>query len=197
MPDVPTDTGTQTPGPGASSRLDLIGPAIVNARLLLSSYAALNLILAARIYNMPLRLAFGTLGVAGFADAIRLVRAGRRKAPKTVSFVGVRDSGDQVAAYLATYLLPLLAAPAPAAGDLVGYGIYAVVVAVITVRSDLIHINPTVYVLGWKIATVTRQDGREQYVVCKKPPPVLKNVPIRQFHGVIRIENNNGNANSR
>jgi hypothetical protein len=129
------------------------------------------------------------LGVLGFVDGLRLVRAGRGKSPKTVSFLEVRDSGDQVAAYLATYLLPLLAAPAPTVGDLVGYGIYAFVIAIVTVRSDLIHVNPTVYVLGWKIATVTRQDGREQYALCQKSPPVLAPVTVRRFHGVMRIEN--------
>jgi hypothetical protein len=186
---MPTTLRTSVSGPGPPSRLDRLGSIMVSFRLLLSSYAALDFILAARICHLPLRLAFGVLGVAGLVDGLRLIKAGGDRSQKTITFLEVRDSGGQVAAYLATYLLPLLAAPSPTAGDIVGYGIYAIVIAIVTIRSDLIHVNPTMYVLGWKIATVTRQDGKEQYAICKKTPPTLRPVGVRQFHGVARIEN--------
>jgi hypothetical protein len=103
-------------------------------------------------------------------------------------FTLVRDSGGQVAAYLATYLLPLLAAPSPSTGDIVGYFLYGVVLVVVTVRSELIHVNPTVYLLGWTIVTVRLEGGREQYALCKRPPAVDVATMTREFHGVLRVE---------
>jgi hypothetical protein len=99
-----------------------LGPQLVRARVLLSSYAALNLILFARLNPPAPKLVCLGLALIGFGDGLRLSWLARdtRAVPRIVGEVS--DAGPEVAGYLATYLLPLLAAPSPSPGDLVGYG---------------------------------------------------------------------------
>jgi hypothetical protein len=175
-------------GPGPRKARDALGQTLLRARLLFSSYAPLNLILYARI-DGGVRYGFLALGIVGFLDANRLtwLAGGLAAAPR--SFTSVRDSGAEVAGYLATYLLPFLAAPHVDAGDIWAYGIYAVVVIVITLRSNLAHINPTIYVLGWKVVTVTLQDGRDRYLVCRRTPAPGERVAVTELFGVLHSKN--------
>lgn len=93
-----------------------------------------------------------------------------------------------VAGYLATYLLPLLAGPAPDTGDLLGYLVYGIVVAVVTLRSDLAHINPTLYLLGWKVVTVIQHNGDERYLICRRAPRVGQPARVTQLYGVLHAK---------
>ncbi len=74
-PDMQTPGSTQNrpEGPGARSRLDDLQEAFFRARVLLSSYAALNFILVARLSHWgTLRWICLGLGVLGVVDALRL-----------------------------------------------------------------------------------------------------------------------------
>jgi hypothetical protein len=172
-------------GPAPRRRRDDFWEAVLRARVLLSSYAPLLFILFARVHSTPLRVIFLGLGLLGLGDALRLTLLAGDKQAVPRSFVEVRDSGSQVAGYLATYLLPLLAAPDPDAGDLVGYSIYAFLIVVITLRSDLAHINPTLYLLGWKVVTVVTVDARERYLICKQAPKAGEQVRVTELYGVL------------
>jgi hypothetical protein len=178
----PKSTGL---GPGPRPRSDSFGQTLLRARVLLSSYAPLSFILAARIDSLPLRIACLSAGLVGVGDALRLTLLASEKQAVPRRVEEVRDSGSQVAGYLATYLLPLLAAPDPRTGDLIGYGIYAVLIAVITLRSDLAHINPTLYLLGWKVVTVTLGDGRDRYLICMTTPRSGTLVHMTELYGVL------------
>jgi hypothetical protein len=66
-----------------------------------------------------------------------------------------RDQGGAVAGYLATYLLPLLSVNAHGWNTVAAYAIYLLTVYVIFVRSEnLVLVNPTLYVLGFRIFDV-------------------------------------------
>src|SRR5262249_9898715 len=67
----------------------------------------------------------------------------------------VEDRGAEVAGYLASYILPFVVVPEPNWRDLTGYAIFLVVAATIYVRSGLLQINPTLYLLGWRVFAVT------------------------------------------
>ena len=177
----------QPRGPGPHQARDALGQTLLRARLLFSSYAPLNLILYARI-DGGVRYGFLALGITGFLDANRLTWLAGRIAAAPRFFTAVRDSGAEVAGYLATYLLPFLAAPHLDTGDIWAYGIYAVVVIVITLRSDLAHINPAIYVLGWKVVTVTLQDGRERYLVCRRSPAPGDRTRVSELYGVLHSQ---------
>jgi hypothetical protein len=173
-----------TGGPGPGSARDGLGHTLLRARLLLSSYAPLDAILFARI-DGGVRYAFAFLAIIGLLDASRLTWLAGGVVPVPRTFVEVRDAGGEVAGYLATYLLPFLAAPHTTAGDIWAYVIYAIVVVIVTLRSNLGAINPTIYLLGWKVATVTLQDGRERYLVCRRTPARGERVNVSELYGVL------------
>lgn len=172
-------------GPAAAGRRDLIVTRLLQARLLLSSYAALNLILFARINPQAPKLACLGLALIGIADGYRMTRMAKDRDLQPVIFKNVRDSGAEVAAYVATYVLPLIAAPNPDGWDLFAYGVYGVVIILISVNSKLLQVNPTLYGFGRRLVTVTRQDGTEQLLICRRVPPSNVRVYVTRHLGAL------------
>jgi hypothetical protein len=172
----------------ARARARGLGSALVRARILVSSYAALNLILFARLEPAAPRFVCLGLAVIGIVDGLRLswLARGKQAVPRRVEETS--DAGSEVAAYLATYLLPLLAAPTPKTGDLIGYAIYGVVVIVVSLRSDMAHVNPTLYLLGWRVTSVTLDGGDHQYLISRHAPKAGDTVRVTRLYGVLHAE---------
>jgi len=156
----------------------------IRARLFVSSYAPLFLLLALRFDGRALRLTALGLGVVGVLDAVRLVEWQPRHigpSPHTVS--EVRDHGSQVAGYLVTYLLPFLPITDPRASDLIAYVLFLCIVGVIFVRSDMAEINPTLYLLGRRVVQITTSEGWSGFAVVRgllQPGDVLRAVHLDQ-----------------
>jgi len=166
--------------------MDDVQEAVFRARVLLSSYAALNFILVARLNHWgALRWTCLGLGMVGLLDAVRLTALARSTGGAWRTFTEVRDAGSEIAGYLATYLLPLLAAPNPATGEIIGYAIYGVLIVIITLRSDLAHVNPTLYALGWKIVSVRTGTGIEKFLVCRTTPRSGEPVFVTDMNGLL------------
>jgi hypothetical protein len=143
---------------------------IVRAQLFLSSYAPLFVILAIRFDATALRVVCATLAALGILYlALVMFAVPRREQPRAYVVTSTADASGQVAGYLATYLVPFVAVPSPSAGDIAGYAILAVVVALIFVRSDLAQINPVLYLLGWRVASITTGETG-CYLVCRRLP---------------------------
>jgi hypothetical protein len=68
--------------------------------------------------------------------------------PSNTTLTITGDAGAEVSGYLAAYLVPFLVVVEPAPGDLVAYAIFLVVAGLIYVRSGLMQINPTVYLMN-------------------------------------------------
>src|SRR5215207_3787682 len=99
-------------------------------------------------------VAFG-LCVAGIEIALVILLNARQTSQLYWRISDPRDQGGAVAGYLATYLLPLLSFDTHGWNSVVAYGIYVLVVYVIFVRSEnLVLVNPTLYVLGYRIFDV-------------------------------------------
>jgi len=99
-------------------------------------------------------VAFG-LCVAGIQIALVILLNARQTSQLYWHISDPRDQGGAVAGYLATYLLPLLSFDAHGWNSAIAYTIYLLVVYVIFVRSEnLILVNPTLYVLGFRIFDV-------------------------------------------
>lgn len=143
-------------------------------RLFFVSYAPLWGMLAFRALPGNLRpnphgtipwvaLAFGALTVGSIWSAVSLIRDTRRTGTTEQRFRNLRDEGESAGSYLVTYLLPLFGAAPSDVGDWLAYGLYFAVAAVIYVRSELTLVNPTLYVLGWRVVSasyeVTTRDG--------------------------------------
>ena len=138
--------------------------------LCLSSYAPLFTILAIRFQGTLLRGVCAGLAAVGFVYlAIVVWIAPRAAQPRDYPVEAVDDASGEVAGYLATYLVPFVTVSSPSVGEVIGYGILALVVLVIFLRSDLARINPTLYLLGRRVASV-KAGQSTYYVVCRRLP---------------------------
>lgn len=139
----------------------------IRARLFVVSYAPLAAMLAVTHSTTvwpPLgHLAFWFFclaAVVGFADGIRLPRGLRSKSNRTVSLSDIHDEGVAVAAYLATYLLPLLGLKVTGWRDAVALALYFAVLLVVFLQTDLALVNPTLYMTGWRVVSGAWEDRR-------------------------------------
>lgn len=149
----------------ATSRL------IVGIRLFAASYAAAFAIAAIRFDGVWLRGVCAAVAILSVLTALSFVRSGRHQvAPISVTVTSVDDVGSEVGGYLATYLLPFIVVPTPSLRDLLAYGIFLVLLAVVYIRSDLIRVNPTMYVLGYKLVKINAHDGSGRYLLTRQEP---------------------------
>jgi hypothetical protein len=110
--------------------------------------------------------------------------APRTAQPRGYPVQSVDDAAGEVAGYLATYLLPFVAVPSPTAADLAGYCILAVVVAVIFTCSGLARINPTLYLLGWRVASI--ETGQMHCnLVCRRLPQAGTSIGAVRVAGLL------------
>jgi hypothetical protein len=117
-------------------------------------------ILAIRFTRPWLEITCGALAVLGFVAGWRVIRAHSKVEPEGLATGKVNDLGGEVAGYLATYLLPFVTVADPTWRDLVGYFLFLSVTGVIYVRSSLVQLNPTLYLLGWRVASVEFVDEK-------------------------------------
>ena len=139
-------------------------------RLFLSSYAALFCLLALRFHSSPW-LAFSCLALTlvGGVTAWQAIHEakGVEPRPQQVQLTAVADQGGDVAGYLATYLLPFLTVADPPLADVVAYVLFITLVGIIYVQSDMLHVNPTLYLFRYRIYTVTTADESAVLIAAK------------------------------
>lgn len=168
---------------------------VTRFRLFLISYAPLWLMLAFRSLQVHGRwhwsqrnwvaVGFLALAVVSYVDAHRLVNGARGTNPRTLYFDEIDDQGGNAAGYLATYLLPFLGLVPTGWGDWAAYAIYAGVAMIVFVRTDLTLVNPTLYLMGWRVvsakAYLTSERTPEHQiwpaavvVVCRNPAALVR-----------------------
>ena len=179
-----TEASFQATGPPAD-RDDGVGTTAARAQLLFSAYAPLFAILAVRFQGATLKWVCGLLGGLGIAHLIVVLAiAPRFSAPRPYPIGEVEDASSDAAGFLATYLLPFVTVPSPSLDDVIGYLIFAAVVCAIFVRSNLAQINPTLYVIGWRVASV-EVHGHSRYLVCRRLPRAPATIQGCSFGGLL------------
>jgi hypothetical protein len=146
-------------------------------RLFVSSYAPLAVILAVQrskgIWppsDRPGFWVFMAIGVIGLVDAYRLPRGSLRKGHVRVTLSDLTDQGGQVAAYIATYLLPFIGYEVAGWRDVLAVSIYFVILLVVFVRSDLALVNPALYLTGWRVVSAKHGKRRILMLVPRDTP---------------------------
>jgi hypothetical protein len=163
--------------------------AIQRSRLFLGSYAALFTLLAIRFEVTWLEVACAVLAVIGYADMIWIVFGiTRRIEHEPITPAAVSDAGSDVAGYLATYLLPFLTVAEPSVRDVVAYALFLLVTGLIYVRSEMTQINPTLYLLGRRVARVTTGDGWSGYVIMRTRPEPDEPIQTVSLNPEVRVE---------
>jgi hypothetical protein len=143
---------------------------VLRVRLFLSSFVPLFIILSIRFEDWALQAVFATLALVGLITLVAMFRNARRIGAEPHSIEAVADRGAEVAGYLATYLLPFVTAPEPSPRDLIAYGLFLAVVGVVYVRSDMLQINPLIYLGGYRVWSIRTEDGWIGYLVARHQP---------------------------
>jgi hypothetical protein len=158
--------------------------------LFASSYCPLFLLASIRSQDDQLRRGLGIAALLAAASLLIVVVAARRIQPRQRTVVAREDRGPDVAGYLATYLLPLLAAPDPSGHDLIAYGGYILLVGLVYVRSSMVAINPLAYLIGYRLTEVSTAAGDRQMLLSRQVPPTGHTILVRRVLPGLLISTN-------
>jgi hypothetical protein len=161
---------------------------LVRLRLFISSYAPLFAILAVRFRDPRLEVACAVVAAVAVASLLLLLRAARRIQPDPHRIDRVADRGAEVAGYLATYLLPFVTVTEPSSRDIAGYVFFLVVVGIVYVQSDMVQINPLLYLLGYQVSAVTTSDGWSGVLVSRGQPRPGSAVLASRLQNTLALE---------
>jgi hypothetical protein len=134
---------------------------------------------------------FALLAVWGFVDAIRLIRGSRKIGSRRLVFGEISDQGGNAAGYLATYLLPFIGLIPADWGDWAAYGVYFAVAGIVFIRTDLTFVNPTLYLLRYRVVSgnaYVPEDrslvaGSPFVIICRDPGALTSAVEVTSIGG--------------
>jgi hypothetical protein len=134
---------------------------------------------------------FALLAVWGFVDAIRLIKGSRKVGSRRLVFGELSDQGGNAAGYLATYLLPFIGLIPADWGDWAAYGVYFAVAGIVFIRTDLTFVNPTLYVLRYRVVSGNAYvpecrslvPGSPFVIICRDPGVLTSTVEVTSIGG--------------
>jgi len=164
---------------------------LIDIVLFLSSYVPLFGLASLRFDNALGHWCMG-LGIVSFVLLLALWGSLRVRGQKRFQVTQVEDRGNDVAGYLVAYLLPFLPLGEPTARDIAAYILFIALVGIIYVRSELIHINPLLYVAGYRLLSVTvslSPGSTKQYMlIARKLPRLGDEIWVRRFRESVLLE---------
>lgn len=172
----------------SSSRGDGMTAVSLRVRLFLGSYAPLFAMLAIRFNDRWLRFACAALAIFAIASMWLIFRAARRIEPDPHKIVSITDRGGDVAGYLATYLLPFVTVSTPSARDVVVYALFVVIVGIVYIQSEMMQINPLLYLAGLKVFSVTTGDGWSGFLISRRQLRVDSEVLASRLENTLALE---------
>jgi len=161
---------------------------LVRIRLFISSYAPLFAILAVRFRDPALEIVCALVAALGAASLLLLLRAARRIQPDPHRIETVADRGAEVAGYLATYLLPFVTVTEPSARDIAAYVSFLAVVGVVYVQSDMVQINPLLFLFGYRVSAVTTGGGWSGVLISRGQPRPGSAVLASRLQNTLALE---------
>ncbi len=153
--------------------------------LFFSSYTPLFAILAARFAATPW-LAFGALALMalGAGCTVWVLYLLGSSARSSLTVARVHETGSESGGYLVSYVLPFLTVETPGVLDALAYGLFLLVLLIVYVRTDLIQVNPMIYLLLRRIVKVQTGTGDMAYVVVRSVPRPGDTVTVAQHAGI-------------
>jgi hypothetical protein len=161
--------------------------AIVGRLVLLgSAYAPACLLVGCRAFGSAVGYAFLAVGILGMLVWVAFLRWLPHAQPRDVNLSVVESVDGEVTAYIASYLLPILATDPKTTGDIVAYVLCALLVLVVAFVADLGAVNPIVYLFRLRVFRV-EVDGRRMVALCRNPPATRKTSRVAQEVGVLYV----------
>jgi hypothetical protein len=156
--------------------------------LFLSSYAPLFGLLAIRFEQRWLWISCVVLAALGVTSLWLLLRLDARQSPGPHLLASVKEAGGEAAAYLAAYLLPFLTVATPTVRDVLAYAGFLLVAAVIYMRSGVVQVNPLLYLLGYRVLSITDDHGLNAYMITRHFPPAGDRVLATRFRDDVLVD---------
>lgn len=164
-----------------SERADQGSGRLTRPLMFLSSYAPLLLILTIRFEDLWLRIACLVLAAVGFLGFLLWLRLHREPLQQQGRHTlrTVRGAGEGASSYLASYLLPFVTIGSPSGTDLLAYFLFFCVAYVVTTRTGIIQVNPTLFLVGYRIDAITDEHGAQRYLLRKAKQKVSEGAIVR------------------
>jgi len=156
--------------------------------LFFSSYAPLFGLLAIRFEQRWLWIPCAVLAMLGVVSLWFLLHLDARSSPGPHVLASARDAGPEAASYLAGYLLPFLTVPTPTVRDVVAYVGFLVIAASIYLRSSIVQVNPLLYILGYRVLSVTDDQGLRAYMVTRRAVTSGSTVLATRFRDEVLVD---------
>lgn len=153
--------------------------------LFASSYAPLLALVMVRNDTITVRAVAGCLLVLSVSVLIVVLKLSRSDQRWTLHVTSVRSSGEASLAYLLAYVLPFIGGNFTSLGSLLSVAIFGVVIGSIYVRTDLLCINPILFVAGYGIFAVEVENGSA--VIISRDDPGIGPVTVSRLHGRIYL----------
>jgi hypothetical protein len=121
--------------------------------LFLSSYSPALLILAVRSFHHSAPLFWGSLVVATLSAGAFLlfVFVGHKGGPFRAKVDDVEPQDAELAAYVATYLLPFVIVFGATIQDVIALGMFLFFIGLLWVNSGMVYLNPLLALIGYHV----------------------------------------------
>jgi hypothetical protein len=140
------------------------------ALLFVSSYAPLLVILGIRNSFGHWSISLGLFSLAAVSVVVLVVflrLAGRLGSHAiTVQTSSARDG--EAMSYVVTYLLPFLGLDSESWADQISLAVFLLVLVVLYISSNLIHMNPMLNLLRYRILEIDSADGKRSTLLTKR-----------------------------
>jgi len=148
--------------------------------LFLSSYTPLWAIFFLNGPGTPTGTVCGFLAFLGPTAIFFLVKQARQASPVILAVAKVRKKDSDTMGYIATYVIPFAATKLDDPVQLASLVIFFAALAIVYINSGLIHINPTLSLLGYRIYEV--EDAEENAY------PLITRHSIRKGDNVLAVD---------
>lgn len=173
------------PGPPSFTLRGEIIATVTRLPLFLSSYVPFFVIAAIRFDKWTVRGICVGLAVLGVVALLIFWRRLSTASHHTTTVSNVREVGAEAGGYLASYVLPFVTVSQPTTPDMIGYGVFLAVLAVVYVRSDLIQVNPMFMLLLFRVVRVKlAANGGDTYLITRGVPRDGDDIDFARYSGI-------------
>jgi hypothetical protein len=138
--------------------------------LIISGYAPLLVVLAARFWSAS-KMASILLVLAAAASILVLsiyIRQLHRMQGKEIALMASGPAASELLGHISAYVFPFLEVDFGDTADLVSLGLVYAVLIFIQVKTNLIHINPSLYLLRYHVFQAQDESGREYALISRR-----------------------------
>jgi hypothetical protein len=115
-------------------------------------------------------LSFALPALLGCMVAMGAALIVRRTNTEPVTFTDITDVGDQVLGHVGSYLLPVVVDFSKSTEQVVVAGIILGLIILIHVATGRVHVNPLLYLFGYRTYRATAANSATYYLIARSDP---------------------------